>query len=189
MNTEAERQDYSISMAKANLMSLWFVLPVAAIYLVVYAWFWGWQQWVGIIALFITRWDLSIVLITGGIVIHEGLHAAAWSLFGNKPWSAFTFGFSLMGMAPYAHCSEPMRAGAYRIGVLAPGLLLGILPYLIGLMGGAGWFTGFGFLFTLVAAGDFLMLWIIRTISSPDLLVQDHPDRVGCIVMEHSKPN
>lgn len=176
--------DYSLSMADANLKSVWVVVPVLGLYLFLNAWLWGWNRWVEISELFLSRYWISLFLILFGIMIHEALHAAAWSWFGNKRWSAFTFGFSLMGFAPYAHCAEPMSVSAYRKGVVAPGIVLGIIPFVLGLSFGEAWMTGFGFLFTLVASGDFLMLWIIRGISPGDTMVQDHPERVGCVVVQ-----
>ncbi|HET6528317.1 MAG TPA: hypothetical protein VFG39_06165, partial [Balneolaceae bacterium] len=47
-----------------------------------------------------------------------------------------------------------------------------------------GWLLGFGLLFTLAAGGDILILWLLRKVDD-GLLVQDHPDLVGCVVLGH----
>ncbi|MFW6157603.1 MAG: metalloprotease family protein, partial [Balneolaceae bacterium] len=73
-----------------------------------------------------------------------------------------------------------------RLGVLLPGIVLGIIPYIWGVWAGNGWLVTLGFLFTLAAAGDFLMFWIIRGAKS-DTLLRDHPDRVGCIAVSEGK--
>jgi len=41
----------------------------------------------------------------------------------------------------------------------------------------------FGFLYTVAASGDFLILWLIRNIK-PNTHVEDHPTNAGCYVIE-----
>ncbi len=40
----------------------------------------------------------------------------------------------------------------------------------------------FGLVFTWVASGDAMILWMIRGVS-PDTVVEDHPERAGCWVV------
>lgn len=80
------------------------------------------------------------------------------------------------------HPTQPISTKAYRWGIIAPGLILGILPFIASLVLGNAGLLGFGFIFTLAAGGDFMMLWIIRDIPE-DSFVKDHPDRVGCEVV------
>lgn len=64
-----------------------------------------------------------------------------------------------------------------------PLLALGILQALIGIGIGNGWIMLFGFLFTIGAGGDMLVLWLLRGVKAGQL-VEDHPSRVGCYLIE-----
>ncbi|HKJ69871.1 MAG TPA: DUF3267 domain-containing protein, partial [bacterium] len=131
----------------------------------------------------------GILILLGGIITHEALHAFAWLLVAKNQWRAIKFGIHLTALSPYAHCTEPMPVGSYRITVILPGVLLGAVPLMIGMLLGNGPVILFGFLFTLSAGGDALVLWRIRNIP-PGTLVRDHPDRAGCVVIrEPGKSN
>ncbi len=118
-----------------------------------------------------------------GIVLHELIHGLAWMYFGEKPRSAITYGFKLKTLTPYAHCDEPMDVHAYRLGAAMPGLLLGLVPWLAGVATGNGSVLIFGFIFTLAALGDAMILWLIRGVA-PGSLVLDHPTEAGCYVID-----
>ena len=122
-------------------------------------------------------------LLLFGILIHELIHMFSWALFAKKPLSAFKLGFQWKSLTPYAHCKEPMDIRPYRIGSFAPGLLLGIFPWIVSLFTGDVLFFFFGFLYTTAAGGDFLILWIIRNVK-PNTLVEDHPINAGCYIFE-----
>jgi len=68
------------------------------------------------------------------------------------------------------------------MGGAAPGILVGILPYLIGLLTGDLLWALWGYLFTLAASGDWIVLWLLRKIPRQSL-VEDHPTRAGCTVI------
>lgn len=122
-------------------------------------------------------------LLLGGIFIHEALHVLAWMFFGKKTLQAFHIGFQWKSLAPYAHCKEPMDIRPYRIGSLAPGLILGILPWLVSLFNGDILLFLYGWLYTSAAGRDFLILWLLSDIQ-PNTQVEDHPSRAGCYVIE-----
>jgi hypothetical protein len=150
--------------------------------LVLYTWFWGVHPLAAPV-----RHPFALLIFAAvflaGVVLHELVHGVAWKLASGKPWSAISFGFNVAGLTPYAHCSEPMKARAYRIGAFAPALLLGILPATIGLLSGNAWPFVYGILFLVAAAGDFLILWLLRGVPG-DRQVEDHPTRAGCYVYE-----
>lgn len=125
-------------------------------------------------------------LLLSGILIHELIHMFTWAISAKKPLSVFKLGFQWKSLTPYAHCKEPMDIRPYRIGSFAPGLLLGLLPWLLSLLTGDLLLFFFGFLYTTAAGGDFLILWIIRNIK-PNTLVEDHPTNAGCYVIEQSQ--
>ena len=180
---ETERKtDLSVSLTAANVWSMLIALPLIIILAGLYLLRWGAVLQVekfavgpGVLLLFLA------VFITG-VVLHELLHAASWMVFGRQPRSAIQFGIDKKTLSPYAHCKQPLAANNYRLGTFMPGLLLGILPALAAVVTSSGWLLGFGLLFTLLAGGDFLILWLIRKVPG-GRMVEDHPTRAGCYVI------
>ncbi len=80
-----------------------------------------------------------------------------------------------------------MPARVYRVGGAAPGVILGLLPAAAGLFIGSAPATAFGAVMTASAAGDLVVLWLLRGL--PDhTLVRDHPTRVGCEILDGTDP-
>jgi hypothetical protein len=182
MNNTGPTRDVSISMVRINLLAV----PVALLTLFIagtpFVLIHGWNAVAQSAHAFLRPWVAIPVLLTG-IVLHELIHGAAWAFYGEKTLKTIRFGISWSALAPYAHCPEPLTAGAYRLGAAAPGILLGIIPVAIATWIGPSWLFLSGLLLTIAAAGDFLILWTLRGVPS-HLLVQDHPSRAGCLVYE-----
>jgi hypothetical protein len=173
---------YSISASEANLKSLLLVIPMAVLGVVFYWMVWGWEKILADLIIIPENFVFALLVFISGVLLHEWLHGLAWMFAGGLEHDAIKYGFKLSALAPYAHCKVAVRARAYRFGVVAPGLILGLLPYIVGLIIGEAVLIWFGFIFTLAAGGDFLMLWIIRDIPA-NCRVEDHPERVGCKVI------
>jgi hypothetical protein len=122
------------------------------------------------------------LLFVSGILGHELLHGLAWKWATGKPWSTIRFGFQWKTVTPFAHCTEPMNVRSYRIGAATPGLLIGVLPVLAGLIGGNGSLFIYGLVFTAAAGGDAIILLTLRGEAGHRLVV-DHPSRAGCLVV------
>jgi hypothetical protein len=175
--TETKR-DVSISMSDASLKAMLLVVPIMLIQLVPFFWLHPSPAFPASAS--ITVFGFLLIF---GILVHELIHMFAWMLFAKKPLKAFKLGFQWKALTPYAHCKEPMDIRPYRIGAFAPGLLLGILPWLVSLFSGDILLMAYGFLYTVAASGDFLILWLIRNIK-PNTLVEDHATNAGCYVIE-----
>jgi len=176
------KQDLSISMAQANAAGLFMGLLPTLPFMLAYGLIWGGDHFFAGFDQFFGRFWLFLLVFLVGIVIHEALHGLTWMIAGRKPLSAMKFGVQWKVLTPYAHSTEPMPAWAYRLGTIMPGLVLGFLPLLIGLIGGSGWVFFVGVVFTLAAGGDFLILWLIRRVDR-QALIEDHPTRAGCYVL------
>lgn len=179
------KKDLSISAGKANILSFAFGLPVACLQLAIYLWRWGAAQYFNNASpqLFFYSFFGVIATLIIGSVVHELIHGLSWAFFAHLPLTSIKFGFQWQALTPYAHCLEPMKVNAYRLGGSMPLIILGLLPSLIGILTGSGWSIFFGFLFTLTASGDMLVLWLIRGVRRGQL-VQDHPTQVGCYLIE-----
>lgn len=123
-------------------------------------------------------------LLVIGVVVHEAIHGLGFA-WGGADWSAIEFGFSWTGLAPYAHCTTPLRCGAYRWAIALPGVVLGVIPLAVGLAVGHGGTTVFAFIMLASASGDALLLWTLRAVPRASW-VQDHPSKMGALVLGHS---
>lgn len=172
------RRDLSIPMARANLIVFFIAIPVVVLQFVLF----------GIFHPNVDRsltWNFAVFLLALilGVIIHELIHGVTWMLAGRKPWSSIKFGFQIETLTPYAHLKEPVEVNAYRIGAFMPGLIVGILPFILSLLTGSTNLFWFSLVHTTAAGGDWLILWLIRNVKSGPL-VEDHPSQAGCYVFE-----
>lgn len=182
MSPDLDADDrYTLSMGKANLLSLPFVAASVLLFVPFWA-LYGWEAVRGLKDSFFS-WSVFLPSIVIGIIVHEFIHGLTWKLAGNLTMAQIKYGFMLKTLTPYAHATAPMRADAYRLGAAMPLIVLGILPYLAALATGNGFLMGFSFFFTFSAAGDMMILWIIRSLPA-STRVQDHPTKGGVMVFE-----
>jgi hypothetical protein len=174
-------RDCSVSFGEANIKMFLYILPPVALLMGTFGLLWGWRTLGDGFDRFFTLW-IFLPTFALGIVIHELIHGITWAAAGRLPWSDIRFGFDPKSFTPYAHARRPIPVNAYRIGAAMPGLLTGVLPCLIALAAGSGPLMAAGLFFTFAAGGDLLVLWLSRKIAAGEL-VQDHPSRVGCLVV------
>lgn len=174
---------YTLSFAAANAYAIALVIPIIAIFIFPYAWIYGWETFAVDIFQFFINIPLLIVSIIVGTIAHEAIHAISWWLLDDIPWNKIHFGFKWKTLTPYVHCPEAIEVSNYRWSVAMPGIVLGLIPYLLALLLQNGWLLGFGIFFALAAAGDILILWLLRGVES-GRKVQDHPELVGCKIAD-----
>jgi hypothetical protein len=176
------KRDVSLSMEKVNALAIPVVflpcLVVGGPFLLA----WGFPRLLsGGRILF--HWQVILPTLLGGIIAHELIHGLSWAVFGRKRLSTIRFGIHWKTLTPFAHCSQPMRASAYRLGAGMPAIVLGLLPSVYGLLVGDGSWTIYGTIFLIAATGDFVVLWVIRDVPGT-AFVEDHPSRAGCFVYD-----
>ena len=80
---------------------------------------------------------------------------------------------------PYCHCKEPLPTNRYIVALVAPCLILGIIPYVIGVFNLNLFLLGFGFIFTVLSIGDLLILYYILKDYRPTSFFKDSETEVG----------
>ncbi|NBD36499.1 MAG: hypothetical protein GVY30_10960 [Chloroflexi bacterium] len=173
---DMERRDATLSMEKANVLSLVLMAVVIFVAGLPYVGIWGLEALVTALDQ-TTGLLLFLPLLIVGIIIHEGIHALSWKVLGGVSWEHIKFG--VKKMTPYTHCTTTLPLMAYRWGTALPGLILGVLPLIAGLLWGSGQLFIWGIVFTSAASGDAMVLWLLRDAPS-GALVRDHPSEVGC---------
>lgn len=178
------KQDLSISMLAANLYVFVFALPIAGIIFILYSLLWD----IGA-RMEIFRDILNIIILFTaifiGIPLHEYIHGISWRILGRLTKDQIEFGFQADTLTPYAHSKIPLKAGVYRMGALMPFIILGAVPAVIALISGSLLLLFFSLVSILGAGGDLAIVWIIRKVKA-DNLVQDHPVRAGCYVLDET---
>jgi len=168
--------------AEAQMRAVVLLFPIALLSLGPYFTLWGPPD-----VPFPTDPTLAL-LFTGafvlGTVLHEGLHGVGYAC-GEASWGDLRFGMHWKALTPFAHCEVPTRVWTYRVAVALPGIVLGVVPLGVGLTTGYWLATFYGFLLLVAAAGDFLMLWILRVVPAGSW-VQDHPQEVGYVIVAGS---
>ena len=132
-------------------------------------------------AFFKSIWILIILI--AGIILHELIHGLVFMIFNRKGIKSVSFGIMWKYLSPYCHCSEPLKMSHYIIGALMPGVILGFIPATLSIITGKIALLLFGFIFSVAAGGDFLIIWLLRN-ESRDSLVLDHESKVGCYIIE-----
>jgi hypothetical protein len=141
---------------------------------------WLWHDRLPVVTFIIPLW-IKIVSLLLAVVIHEFIHGAIFALYAPRGFRSVTFGISASLGAIYCHCSDPVKVKHYRRAGLAPLLILGLLPLAAGLATGVTWFKTFGLLLTIGGFGD-LLVWIKMLRYDPNLIIRDHPDKLGFII-------
>ena len=130
---------------------------------------------------FLTNWLMLIVVLIGGMFLHELLHAVVFAAFCKRGFASVTFGIKWKHLSPYVHCEEALALWPYRMGTILPGLVLGIIPGVIALITGNAWLLTFSLFFTAGAAGDFYSLMKLMN-ADRRYMVIDHPREAGFIL-------
>jgi hypothetical protein len=185
-----EQLELSMTAAEANVRALVFIVPILLIYGVAYFLIWPEQfsaQNLGELVrvhrdLLLISPMLMLVVFVLGAVVHELLHGLTWAIFCRNGLKSIKYGVYWKMLTPYCHCKEVLPLKHYVIGGMMPGLVMGLLPALAGIVMGHFLLFLFGLFFSMAAAGDLLILWMLRHQHASDL-VQDHPDKIGCFVL------
>ena len=106
------------------------------------------------------------------------IHGIFFAMYAQKGFSAVKFGILWKMLTPYCHCKEPLKIKHYIIALLAPLVLLGIIPGIISLVTGNLMLLVFGIIFSAAAAGDLMIYQLIKK-ENPEDYVQDHPTEAG----------
>ena len=181
LNT-GNKRDLSISMLRANILALVIGIPAAIVQLNIFIYLHG-SHTVRIDLAALLSMLLFFVVLIGSLFVHELIHGLTWKVLGKKAHVTVTYGFQWKTLTPYAHLNEPVEINLYRIGGFMPGFVLGILPYLLSLALNNNYLLWFGIIHTIAAGGDWLVLWSLRH-EKAGRLVEDHPSRAGCYVIE-----
>jgi len=119
-------------------------------------------------------WLGALMLFASGAAFHELLHAFGWKTAAGVAWSDLSLGRSRRKLGLIVKLTVPVRASAYRIGMILPAIVLGIAPILGGLTRDSGLLVLWGSLFLFESFSDLAILLAIRRVPSK-LGLLEHP--------------
>ena len=173
-----DKEKKIIDLHKANGEALKYLAFFMVIFSVPFYFIWGFALPKLNSEYLILKALSPLIILLLGIVAHELIHGIFFALYASKGIKSIKFGILWKMLTPYCHCKEPLKIKQYIIALLAPLLILGIIPSIIGLAIGNGLLLIFGIFFSSAAAGDLMIYFLIRK-ENPEDYVQDHPSEAG----------
>jgi hypothetical protein len=182
MEHYTEKKEYTMSPAKANILSFCFFIPAVLVTWLPYFLIWRVSFFKPEQAkAFLFGLIICMIMSVMSILLHELIHGLCWSLFAPNGWKSVRFGIIWKSLLPYCHCVESLTAKQYRIGLLMPTIVLGLFPIVYGLITGSFFALFYGYIMLLAGSGDLLILGMMRHLSS-DTLIKDHPSKIGFMI-------
>jgi len=120
------------------------------------------------------------------IVGHELIHGAVFACFAKEGFRSVAFGVIWSMLTPYCTCRESLKRKHYMLAILAPTVVLGILPATVALAIGSKWILYLGVLMILGGGGDIMCAIKLATYRTKgkECLFFDHPYEIGLAVFE-----
>ncbi|MCL2188596.1 MAG: DUF3267 domain-containing protein [Defluviitaleaceae bacterium] len=140
---------FTIAVAVLSLVLLHVVFPQSIPALL--------EDWISqfrIIHIFIFIGLVALNFVCTGV--HELLHAVFFAPFQRNGFASTRISSNLMGF--FCETKEPIKVGQYIIGLVAPTLIMGIIPLIIGVVTGNVFLLLFGGWMTIGGNGDFMIL-------------------------------
>lgn len=120
------------------------------------------------------------------VFLHEVTHGVFAAIHCKNGWKSIKLGFNVEGLNPYCACAEPMKVKHYRLFILAPLFVEGILPIIVGVLIGTYELILAGLLMVWSAGGD-MLIWFMLRKENKDSYAIDHPYLIGCTVLSKTE--
>ncbi|NLL56285.1 MAG: DUF3267 domain-containing protein [Clostridiales bacterium] len=117
---------------------------------------------------------ISILMLAVLLVIHELLHAISAVIFGKLTFKDIKLGANLKQGMIYCHIKKPLKINAYRISIILPIIITGIIPLVISAIFGNLFLVAVFSFMVSGGAGDIVMFFSLSGIDS-HTLIEDHP--------------
>jgi len=143
--------------------------------------FWSWPSWTTINSILNSPIEIVLALLAG-VFVHEILHAIGF-LLGGAPLSSIRFGYIPKAMSAHISCSSMIPIAAFRLTILLPTIVLGVIPTALAFITGSLPLVLWSTLMLSACAGDFAMLAAVKKVPS-NAKARVHGDLVGCVYVQ-----
>jgi len=123
---------------------------------------------------------ISLLILFPLIVIHELIHGIFILVFAKNRLKSIKFGIMPASklFTPYCHCMEKLKINHYKIVVIMPLIIMGIIPTIISIIIGNIFLLFWGIICIIAAGGDILVF--LKTLKQKrDSWIFDHPTKAG----------
>lgn len=179
-----KRREETISIVKANVLAFATAGPIALVFIALFVIFGNFSFDSGD---FFNSSVLFLIFALAtfiSIPVHEGIHGLGWVVSCKNKFKSIEFGFIAEKLTPYCHCREALPVGRYYLGLLAPLVILGIIPSVISIFTGNLLLLAIGVINILSAGGDTTIGCLIFKYIGKNTLLADHPSECGCVAFE-----
>ncbi len=181
------QKELVVSSGKANIVGPLYGLILSVPFIVLFLVFYipqsvsgGDRSWS-----FPRDYFLLIALMLIAIPVHELIHGLTFCPLTKGRFKSISFGFNRQALAPYCTCTEALTKRQYMTGLLAPCLLLGILPGIAAVILHSVLLLLFSVVMLMSAGGDLLIAaLLLRHKPEGEALYIDHPTRIGLSCFE-----
>ncbi len=120
------------------------------------------------------------------VVIHEMIHGACWVAFSPGRFKDIEFGIMKPSLCPYCTCLVPLKKWQYMVGVMMPGLVLGVIPFVFSVMLAKPFGLFMASAMIAIAAGDLMIFQKIAKYNGKEkeVVYIDHPTDAGGVIFE-----
>ena len=125
------------------------------------------------------------VALAFSMAVHELLHLAGYVWLGGAPVDRVHLEWR--GPVILARCDVPILARSYRAAVALPGVVLGLVPTIVGLGSGIAWLTLYGAVMLGASVGDMGVLWAIRGYRAKEEILDTSGGKVQSAGMERDE--
>ena len=142
-----KKEKLTINLGWAYIFGILILIPIALIFGLPYYMLWMDSIDVKNILYDIAPDDVAhsdifvFVILILGIVIHELIHGATWSMFAKHGFKSIKFGILWGKLTPYCHCEEPLMVKHYIMGAITPAIILGFIPSILAILIGCLLYT------------------------------------------------
>ena len=169
-------------LGKYNLPFILFPAVLPFLYIINF----GMQEFMAGVDLFFTVQNLFLIF-AAGFVVHELIHFLSWQAFSGMPIQDFRLGMRWNQFTPVIGCQRPMRPLAFRIGLISPFVIMGVIPTAFAFYLPNAWLLLAGVVYMAWSSADiltFILFW-----SAPkNAFVEMHRKALGCIVYNPRQP-
>jgi hypothetical protein len=115
------------------------------------------------------------------VIIHELIHGLFYSFYAENGFKSLKFGFIPKKQIAYCDCTEPLRIDHFRIGLIMPLILMGLIPTIIALFIGKFLLLLWGILFIAAAGVDIMGCLKLSKEKNDSWIIFRTPEMAGAI--------
>lgn len=178
MQINNKMKNYTASTKEIIIISGVFFLFLSIITIPIYVWFYGTEN----LKLFPDIPFLGSICIIIGIIFHEIIHAIIAIIYNKDGIKGVKLGVLWGKLTPYCFCKNTLLVWQYKLFLIMPFLILGVIPIIFSFLFDIFFLLIFGIIFSVGSTADLIIIYKISNLSRKNI-VQDSSEECGCEVL------